>query len=245
MLIMIDAGNTRLKWGAWAEGAWLAKGAVDNEHSAALADTLEGYAPAWIGVSCVAGTAVRGHIADYARRVGVEPYWLLPSRELFGLRNGYAKPETLGSDRWAALFACHGLGLAPCVMATAGTALTVDALSSQGEFLGGLIVPGAGLMRRALTAGTAGLAVCAGVCQDFPRATEDAIESGIHGALSGAVATQRARLERLEGGPVSVVLSGGDAGWLRPALTGNVLAREDMVLEGLYWIAKRSAVAGA
>jgi type III pantothenate kinase len=245
MLILLDAGNTRLKWGAWARGAWRARGALDNDRIDGLAEALAGYAPTWIGVSCVAGEAVRAGIADYARGVGVAPYWLRPTARLHGLANHYARPESLGSDRFAAVFACHCLDLAPCVMATAGTALTVDALSSRGEFLGGLILPGAGLMRGALARGTAGLADSSGVCQDFPRATGDAIESGIHAALAGAIEAQRARLAAREGGGVAVVLSGGDAAWLRPGLAGDVQVREDMVLEGLLWIAKRSAAADA
>lgn len=245
MLILIDAGNTRLKWGAWAAGAWLAKGALDNARVADLPAVLGDYAPTWIGISCVAGEAVRAGIAEYARSVGVAPHWLRSQGELHGLVNRYSRPESLGTDRFAALFACHCLGLAPCILATAGTALTVDALSSRAEFLGGLILPGAGLMRRALADGTAGLADSRGVCQDFPRATGDAIESGIRAAQVGAIQAQRARLAALEGGAVNLVLSGGDAAWLASGFNEDVMVREDMVLEGLLWIANRSAAAGA
>jgi type III pantothenate kinase len=144
----------------------------------------------------------------------------------------------LGSDRFAALFACHCLGLAPCVVATAGTALTIDALSSRGGFLGGLIVPGAELMRRALVSGTAGLANHAGVCQDFPRATADAIETGARDALAGAVLSLMARLEQREGHVVDLIISGGDAAWLAPALPDTARIVDDIVLEGLLWLAK-------
>jgi type III pantothenate kinase len=238
MLILIDAGNTRLKWGAWAEGAWLAKGALDNARVDELGVMLAAYAPSWIGVSCVARAAVRAGIEAYARQVDVEAHWLRSEPELMGLRNSYAEPHTLGADRFAALLACHKLGLAPCVMATAGTALTVDALASGGEFLGGLIVPGAALMRGALATGTAGLANSAGVCQDFPRATADAIETGIDDALAGAVRAMRERLAREEGRPVTTVLSGGDAARLQRHLPFATRVMDDMVLEGLIWLAR-------
>jgi type III pantothenate kinase len=240
MLILLDAGNTRLKWGAWADGAWLVKGALDNARVAdGLATTLVDYAPSWIGVSCVAGEAVRAAIADYARAAGVEPYWLRATAEMHGLRNGYHAPETLGADRFAALYACLVMGLAPCVVATAGTALTVDALASDGLFLGGMIAPGVGLMRHALVTGTAGLANSPGVCQDFPRATVDAIESGIDAALAGPVATMRERLTRMEGSAVATVLSGGDAARLARALPFTTRLIDDLVLEGLLCLAKR------
>lgn len=245
MLILIDAGNTRLKWGAWAEGDWLAKGALANDDSACLSDALAGYAPRWIGVSCVAGPSVRAAIEDYAGGRGIEPYWLRAGAERFGMRNLYEDPGTLGSDRFAALFACHCLGLAPCVVATAGTALTVDALSARGEFLGGLIVPGAALMRRSLSDGTAGLAYSPGVCQDFPRATADAIESGIAEAMAGPISAMRERLARHAGRPVATVLGGGDARALARRLPYETHVIEDMVLEGLLWLAKHLGVRDA
>jgi type III pantothenate kinase len=244
MLILIDAGNTRLKWGAWAEGAWLAKGALDNARVDELGAALAGYAPSWIGVSCVASYKVRAGIEVYARSLAIEPFWLRSESELLGLRNDYHAPETLGSDRFAALLACHGLGFAPCIMATAGTALTVDALSSEGRFLGGYIVPGAMMMRGALAQGTAGLAISHGVCHDFPRSTADAIESGLRAAQVGAIETLREHLSRREVRPVRVVLSGGDAQGVAASMGVAPRIVEDMVLEGLLWLAKQRGIPG-
>lgn len=244
MLILFDAGNTRLKWGAWKDGAWVAKGALTNDRLDELPLRLLGYAPTWIGVSCVAGEASRERVAAYASERGVETHWLRSGAELFGMTSHYRAPETLGSDRFATLFACHCMGLAPCVAATAGTALTVDALSSRGEFLGGTILPGAGLMHRALATGTAGLVNSAGVCQDFPQATAAAIETGIRDALVGSIDAMRTRLERFEDRSVAVVLSGGDAAMLSRHLSGEVRVVEDMVLEGLLWLAKHLGARG-
>ena len=245
MLILFDAGNTRLKWGVWSEGRWQDKGALANDALAELPARLAPFAPSWIGASCVAGAAVRERIDHYAHGCGVAPYWLRSSAAVFGMTSRYSDPESLGPDRFAALFACYCLGLAPCVMVTAGTALTVDALASDGVFQGGTIVPGAMLMRRSLADGTAGLANSSGVCQDFPRATVDAIETGVRDALVGAVEAPRARLERLEGRSVSVMLSGGDADVLAHNLRGEVRVVDNMVLEGLHWLAKHLGVPGA
>jgi type III pantothenate kinase len=245
MLILIDAGNTRLKWAAWGDGRWQARGALANHELDALPERLANFRPAWIGVSCVAGVAVREYIETYARRCGIAPYWLRPVAELHGMVNSYRAPETLGADRFAALFACHCRGLAPCIMVMAGTALTIDALASEGVFQGGMILPGARLMRQSLASGTAGLAESPGVCQDFPRATPDAIETGLCAAQAGAVRALHERLVRLEGRDVATLVSGGDAEWLASHLPGEVRIVENMVLEGLLCLAKHLGVQGA
>ena len=67
-----------------------------------------------------------------------------------GVRNGYAKPAQLGSDRWAALIAAWHLVQRKCLVVDSGTATTIDTLSGQGEFVGGLILPGVELMQRSL-----------------------------------------------------------------------------------------------
>ena len=59
-----------------------------------------------------------------------------------GVRNGYDDPTRLGTDRWAAMVAAWQRGHAPCIVACAGTALTVDQLDDNGQFLGGAIVAG-------------------------------------------------------------------------------------------------------
>lgn len=245
MLILIDAGNSRLKWAAWADGRWQAQGVLANHELDVLPARLANFQPTWIGVSCVAGVAVREHIEAFARRCGIAPYWLRPVAELYGMVNRYHAPETLGADRFAALFACHCLGLAPCIMVMAGTALTIDALASEGVFQGGMILPGARLMRQALASGTAGLAESPGVCQDFPRATADAIETGLQAAHAGAVRAMHERLVRLDGRAVTTLVSGGDAESLAPHLPGEVRIVENMVLEGLLCLAKHLGVQGA
>ncbi len=245
MLILFDAGNTRLKWGVWGGARWQARGALENEALQDLDELLAPYAPTWIGVSCVAGAAVRQRIGDYADAHGIAPHWLVAEADRHGLHNAYRSPATLGADRYAALLACLQRGLAPCVVAMAGTALTVDALSATEGFLGGFILPGAALMRRALADGTAALANSPGVCQDFPDATANAVHSGIQAALGGAVAVMAARLATRTGETPRIVLAGGDAAWLRAGLEGEVHVIDDLVLEGLLCLAKHLAVAGA
>jgi type III pantothenate kinase len=242
MILLLDAGNSRIKWGCWQAGAWRGQGAVAVAEPEALAEVLAGFAPTWAGVSCVAGPALRARIEVLL--AGLPVHWLTAPGEGHGIINRYARPESLGADRYAGLVACQRGGLSPCVLASAGTALTVDALTGEGEFLGGMILPGAALMRHALATGTAAVADTAGGWQPFPRATGDAVETGVLTALTGAVEAMRGRLLGRLGGVVPVVLTGGDGGRLAADLADPVRVENNLVLEGLLWIARDLGVAG-
>src|SRR5262249_35259082 len=116
-----------------------------------------------------------------------------------------------------------------------------DALSADGDFLGGLIVPGFTLMRQALSQGTADLGLPDGEASDFPRSTGEAIVNGALLALAGAIEQMRQRLAARSQGPVTVLLSGGDAPRLEPLLASGLvpapLAVDNLVLRGLARLA--------
>jgi type III pantothenate kinase len=241
MILLLDVGNTRIKWGCWADGAWRGQGAVPVAEAGRLTEVVAGFAPAWAGVCCVAGEAVRVQVDTLL--AGLDSHWLAPSGAAHGVVNRYHRPETLGADRYAGLIACLRRGHAPCVIASAGTALTVDALAGDGEFLGGMILPGAALMRRALAEGTAGVAAVTGEWQRFPRSTGDAVATGILTAMAGAVDAMRQRLAAEVGRDVAVVVTGGDAGSLAGCLPGPAMIDGNLVLEGLLWLARDLGVA--
>jgi type III pantothenate kinase len=126
---------------------------------------------------------------------------------------------------------------APCVVANAGTTMTVDALSGEGVFLGGVIVPGLDLMRRALAAGTAQLPLLEGAFCYFPDNTADAIMSGAINALAGAIERMRGYLAQTGARDALVVLSGGSAPRILPQLNARCELVDNLVLEGLLEIA--------
>jgi len=237
MILAIDAGNTRTKWGVFdASGEMTAQGAVDNSQL----DRLVQDSAAWAGCQRAVVSNVAGEVVDQqlralldARQLPVR--WVRSEAAACGVINNYARPEQLGTDRWAALVAAWNQCRQPCVVAMAGTALTVDALSAQGEFLGGLILPGRALMHESLAVGTDALSVGQGKLCDFPSRTEDAITSGIAFAMAGSVERQCAALERREGG-VICLLSGGDAQWLAAALPRPTEIIDDLTLRGLFLI---------
>jgi type III pantothenate kinase len=239
-LLALDVGNTRLKWALFVGGAMRDHGALILEEISLLNSTQWKTLPApdrIIG-SNVAGEAVRHRVEDQLSRWRLKPEWIVAQAEECGVVNGYDRPGLLGPDRWAALIAARErIPHDPALIITVGTAVTIDALDAQGTFVGGLIVPGFGLMLDALEAGTAGLRVPSGEFQDFPTNTSNALMSGGVHALAGA-AERMVRLlaQRSEQTP-RVLLAGGAAPKLAPHLLMPYTMVDNLVLEGLALIA--------
>jgi type III pantothenate kinase len=240
-LLAIDAGNTRIKWGVRDGAAWTALGSVATQQAATLASALARHGPVSRGIACnVAGPDVERELERACMQLGARLELVQPAARAGGVTNGYRVPGQLGPDRWAALIAARAGGPGPHVVATAGTALTVDALSAAGEFLGGLIVPGPALMRRALASGTARLRDTDGEFADFPVSTANAITSGAIQACAGAIARIVEALESRERARPALLLSGGAAAEISPHLRVAHEVRENLVLEGLVRLAEAS-----
>lgn len=237
-ILAIDAGNSRIKWGAHEDGSWLAQGWVATGRAAQLSRAWARIErPDTVIAANVAGARVARTLAAAARRFRRPVRFVTSTAAQCGVRNSYANPRQLGADRWAALIGAWNLHRGPCVVVNAGTTVTVDALDGGGVFLGGMIVAGAGLMRDALARNTAGLRPRPGCFAYFPSRTADAIESGAVNALAGAV-ERMVRFMREAGVPPPLtVIAGGAAQIIAPQLTGAVEVVDNLVLEGLVRIA--------
>jgi type III pantothenate kinase len=241
VILAIDAGNTRIKWGIHDGHAWIASGAVDSASPGRLAQAWSGAPrPTRAIASNVAGDAVGAELESACARSGIALRVIRSEGAQLGVVNGYEEPAQLGSDRWAALIAAHRLEPGHKLVVNAGTALTIDALAADGRFLGGLIVPGPALMRRSLDRGTAGLRLTEGRFEDFPRSTPDAITSGAIQAAAGAVARIRDAMAARGLAPARALLSGGAAGTLAPHLSIACAIHENLVLDGLALIARHT-----
>jgi type III pantothenate kinase len=237
--LLLDAGNTRIKWGLHDGRAYVASGAVEIAEAGSFVKALPdarrvGRALA----SNVAGAEVRAALEDACRAKGIGLAFIESRAEQLGVTNGYRDPAQLGTDRWAALIAAHRVGPGHKLVVNAGTALTIDALAADGRFLGGMIVPGPRLMRRSLDRGTAGLRLTEGVFADFPASTPDAITTGAIQACAGAVERMRDAMAGVDCTPSQVVLSGGAASELATHLPIAATVRENLVLDGLLLIAR-------
>lgn len=242
--LAIDVGNTRLKWALYAQprpGApVLAQGAVFLETIDTLADSDWKALPvphSMLG-SLVAGEAVRRRVEEQMELWDIEPRWVVPSVHEAGVTNGYDHPSRLGADRWVSLVgararASAGGAARPALVVMVGTAVTVDALDADGRFLGGLILPGFGLMLRALEMGTAGLKVPTGEVVDFPTNTSDALMSGGANAIAGAIERQHRRLIQRTGEEPLLLMTGGAAVKLAPMTDLRFETVDSLVFDGL------------
>lgn len=242
MILAIDAGNSRIKWGMRKAGAWLRVGACATTSDEALDAVTAGSALfERILVSNVAGDGVKAQIERVLGARGVAPEFIVSQPMQCGVRSSYDEPGQLGCDRWAALIGAHSLLPGASLVVNAGTALTVDALTEEGLFLGGIIAPGIELMRLALDEHTAGLKLRPGEVRFFPSNTGDAIMSGAVHAAAGAIERMAAFMR--EGGheTLRVILSGGSAAALQPLLSLPAVVIDNLVLEGLATIAEEDA----
>jgi type III pantothenate kinase len=236
MLLLVDAGNTRVKWAIAAldaaPGEWIAQGAVAHADLDGLPAAWAAHAPALTRaiVSNVAGAALGARLAAL---LPVAPSWFVSQPELAGLRNRYRDPARLGADRFAAALGARTLAPGRAlVVATCGTATTVDAVSRDGDFLGGMILPGLGLMLASLARNTAQLPQVApgsALPPAFADNTDDAILSGCLAAQAGAIERACAAL------PAELcIVSGGAASQLAPALGVPYFMLDNIVLVGLH-----------
>ena len=254
--LALDVGNTRLKWAQYdspAAGARiLGQGAVFLENIDKLADGdwSELPAPARILGCIVAGDAIKRRVAEQIELWDVAPQWVVSSPAEAGLTNGYDHPARLGADRWVAMIgAYHRLAARgirkPCVVVMVGTAVTVEAIDASGRFLGGIILPGHGIMLRALESGTAGLHVPTGDVRDFPTNTSDALTSGGTFAIAGAVQRMVENVTRHCGEAPECIMTGG-AGWkMEPSMSVRHELVDSLIFDGLLQLAARRYAASS
>lgn len=231
-MLLIDVGNTRLKWARAEHGALHPGGAIAHagDPGAALAQVpLRGAASVWI-VS-VAGSAHDASLDAACRaRFGCAPHFARSQAQRAGLRNAYAEPQRLGADRWIALLGAFTDARGACVVADAGTALTVDAVDAGGQHLGGIIAAGLHTSERAVLGATR-FPVRAVPLQPhggLGRDTEACVRQGALLSCLGAIERAAAALPQARG-----YLTGGDAPVLLPLLRGTWEHRPNLVFEGL------------
>jgi type III pantothenate kinase len=184
----------------------------------------------------------------------VNQHWQLsveyvhPAASGFGVTNAYSEPQDLGVDRWLAIIAAYQRAKGAVCVIDCGTALTVDVVDGKGQHLGGLILPGLGMMRDSLLQRAEGIdyepenepfsddAVPTLLAND----TQGAVEAGSLYASIAFIERVVADLEREVGQAMQVLLTGGDAPDIEPLLARELDYSPRLVLEGLALMAGES-----
>lgn len=256
MLLLIDAGNTRVKWalvpdcstGEAALGCWIDSGMVEHAQVKQLGDAWRAHNIVRVLISNVAGQAMHDAIEQVLLGAfGVRPIpiaWFASAAAMAGVRNRYRNPAQLGCDRFASAIGAHALFPDEAlIVATSGTATTVDAISADGDFLGGMILPGLGLMAGSLAKNTAQLPQVAAdmhVGDPFADHTDAAIVSGCLAAQAGAI--ERAVVAHMRRqGKVRCLISGGAAALISPHLSVPHDRVDNLVLIGLHAVAMNTS----
>ena len=242
--LLMDVGNSRIKWGVLDDGAIRRTGHISRERISEQGLTaLTSHLPRRVDtvfVSNVAGTSFATRLSGVVgMHCDVDVHFARSERRACGVENSYRQPHRLGVDRWVAMIGAFAEFGATCLVVDAGTAVTLDAIDSSGRHLGGQIIPGVGLMAASLAKETSDIPVvqrkAAGQGSGmgiFASTTAAAVGQGALNAVAGAI-ERATRVMGDEGEEPVVILTGGDASRILKSLDGAAEHRPHLVLQGL------------
>lgn len=245
MLLLIDIGNTRIKWATLDRESLEAQQAVPHA-SWTLPECLAAFGalsrPKRVLVSNVGGERVASIVRDASVQCwGLEPEFIQSTSAAAGITNAYPEPAKLGVDRWLAMIGAYAEHRRALCVVSIGTAATIDGVDGSGRHLGGLIIPGPDLMVDSLLRNTSDIArrarngaVGSGM---FADNTLGAIHQGATQAVAAladrAVESMQARL----GVQPLLILTGGASAEVSKLIRTPHTLTADLVLRGLIVMA--------
>ena len=248
MILTIDIGNSRIKWGLWRDAALVASNAHGYD-----AKTLDSQLDqAWQGLeqpdaiilACVAGRAIENSVQAWLREHWQREARVFQTTSQFGeLVHAYQQPGQHGADRWAAMIAARELYRRPLCVISCGTAVTLDVIDAAGKHLGGQILPGADLMFAALSQRLPALAmpepgIDTSGYPAFASNTSDAINIGVLNMLAAGLDRASDQAREIMGADTKTLLTGGAATAIMPLMKTPVELQPTLVLRGLYLAAQ-------
>lgn len=254
MQLLLDIGNTRIKW------AMLTERGLQPQQAEAFADwqTADivervlaplGHVEA-VWVSNVAGERMAKLVSEATQSVWeLTPTFVESTAQYGAVRSAYLEPKQLGVDRWLTLIGAHALAPRSACIVGVGTAMTLDGIDAGGRHLGGLIVPGPELMVSSLMRNTSDIADRAAVGDVgeglFATSTRGGVYQGAVHALAGLIEHALGTMKLQLGETPLLLLHGGAADRVQPQLRTPVRLEPDLVLQGLAVMARQSAGAAA
>ncbi len=240
MQLLIDLGNTRVKWALLdSDGALMNGGSQAN--SGLLDKSLVPFDVSSAVLCSVASEQLtQKHIHAIKSGFGCTVNQVRVSRQFEGLQNRYQSVDSLGVDRWVAAIGARALyPQKNLIIVDAGTAITADLVSADSEFQGGVIVPGLRLMLESLTGNTAQVkSAWSGKAPLIGRNTQECVNSGVSNAVVGGLERiVKAMQEKYPGETVKVLVCGGDAEWLLTQTEMVIEHQPDLLFLGLMQFA--------
>lgn len=232
--LQLDIGNSSAKWRLMNGAALVARGECRKGDDASWTQLLEcAEALEHIWIASVAAPAAEDELAArLAERWDVTPWFARTQSRTGSLVNSYADPGRMGVDRWLAMLGARARQEGRLCVIDAGSALTIDLVSSSGRHEGGYIIPGAALMERALLLDTDRVRFDEAVDYALSpgRSTAEAVRHGIALAQAGAVALA---LDQAGSEPMTLLFCGGAGEMLMQLLGRGGHWAPDLVFEGL------------
>lgn len=251
-VLLVDAGNSRLKWSILKKGKVSSSEAIVYGNDAPI-DSLSSLIKTnkkdceYVLLVSVQGEEFIKHARRIAKGEKVDLINITSQTKLGELKNAYENPQQLGADRFVAMLAgYYKAGDKACIIVDCGTAVTIDAIDNTGQHLGGLILPGLQVSSDSLLKGARQLELDPHQrdnIQLLANNTSQAILGGSFYGLSGAINEICSKIEKeitdLEGTcDIVKIICGGDAELLLPQLSSEFLIQADLVMEGLQLIAE-------
>ena len=243
-VLLLDVGNSRLKWGVLDDGGIRRTGHISQENIrdqglTVLTTKLPRRVDA-VRASNVAGTSFATRLSGViGLHCNADVHFARSEKRGWGVTNSYRQPRRLGVDRWVAMIGAWAEVQSSCLIVDAGTALTLDAMDDDGVHLGGQIIPGVDTMLGSLATATSDIPLVSAAAKQasgdikmFGRNTAAAVREGAQNAVAGAI--ERAiRTLRSSAYDPTIILTGGGASRILGALEETPVHRPHLVLNGL------------
>ena len=244
MMLLVDVGNTAIKWGFCKAGELVTTDRFVHRNSSLGEQLTRNWTalqpPDEVFIANVAGEPLAEALSAWTQQQwSLTPRFASTTDTACGVTNAYSIAADLGVDRWAALIGAHHHFRDAVCIVDCGTAITVDVLTANGHHQGGLILPGVELLKQVLQNDTAG--VRSATEMQVANLLANNTGEGVH---SGAVYMAVAAIDRIindvaamQDQVFEVVITGGDAATMLPLLARSVHHDPALVLKGLARLA--------
>lgn len=240
MLLAVDIGNSSIKFGQVDGETLTSKFSIPTQRDAtaetikaAVGHRLSSHPAKSVVCSVVPelDEAMRRFLRD---AIGLEPVFANNSFD-FGLKINYEPLDSLGTDRLVAAFGAVEKYGPPCIVCSLGTATTIDVVSADREFLGGVIAPGMSAMAAALYLKTSKLTQVeiSKPPELLGNSTRDSIKSGVYNGYLAMVQGLVSRFEETVGDDAKTIATGGLSELVTAECDLFDIVDPDLILHGL------------